>query len=107
VEAWSAGTGELEGGLYGVAIGGLFAGESMFHRATDASKVALLHLVELLAAGEGGPEAAARAGRLLDVQWRTDHLASLGAVDVGRERYGELLRRALALPLPPAFGGPS
>jgi leucyl/phenylalanyl-tRNA--protein transferase len=104
VEAWSAETGELEGGLYGVAIGGLFAGESMFHRATDASKVALLHLVDLLAAGEGGPEAAARAGRLLDVQWRTDHLASLGAVEVGRERYAELLRRALSLPLPAAFG---
>jgi leucyl/phenylalanyl-tRNA---protein transferase len=107
VEAWSAETGELEGGLYGVAIGGLFAGESMFHRATDASKVALLHLVDLLAAAEGGPQAAARAGRLLDVQWRTDHLASLGAVEVGRERYGELLRRALTLPLPPAFGGAS
>ena len=51
----------------------------------------------------GPPEAAARAGRLLDVQWRTDHLASLGAVEVDRERYGELLRRALTLPLPPAF----
>jgi leucyl/phenylalanyl-tRNA--protein transferase len=107
VEAWSAETGELEGGLYGVAIGGLFAGESMFHRATDASKVALLHLVDLLAAAEGGVEAAARAGRLLDVQWRTDHLASLGAVEIGRERYRELLRGALTLPLPPAFGGPS
>ncbi|HEY2705392.1 MAG TPA: leucyl/phenylalanyl-tRNA--protein transferase [Candidatus Dormibacteraeota bacterium] len=103
VEAWSTRTGELEGGLYGIAIGGLFAGESMFHRATDASKVALLHLVDLLVAGEGGPEAAAQAGRLLDVQWRTDHLASLGAVEVDRERYGELLRRALSLPPPPAF----
>ena len=102
VEAWSA-DGELAGGLYGVAIGGLFAGESMFHRATDASKVALLHLVELLAADEGGPEAAARAGRLLDVQWCTDHLASLGAVEVSRERYGEMLERALRLPLPSAF----
>src|SRR5258708_922448 len=100
VEAWSRGGGELEGGLYGIAIGGLFAGESMFHRATDASKVALVHLVELLAADDGGPEAAARAGRLLDVQWRTDHLASLGAVEVSRRRYGELLERALRLPLP-------
>jgi leucyl/phenylalanyl-tRNA--protein transferase len=107
VEAWSLQGGELEGGLYGVAIGGLFAGESMFHRATDASKVALVHLVELLAAGDGGPEAAARAGRLLDVQWRTDHLASLGAVEVSRRRYGELLERALQLPLPAAFAGPS
>jgi leucyl/phenylalanyl-tRNA--protein transferase len=105
VEAWSLDGGELEGGLYGIAIGGLFAGESMFHRATDASKVALVHLVDLLAAGDGGPEAAARAGRLLDVQWRTDHLASLGAVDVSRRRYGELLERALRLPLPPAFAG--
>jgi leucyl/phenylalanyl-tRNA---protein transferase len=104
VEAWSA-DGELAGGLYGVAIGGLFAGESMFHRATDASKVALVHLVDLLAADEGGPEAAARAGRLLDVQWCTDHLASLGAVEVSRERYGELLERALRLPLPSAFRG--
>jgi leucyl/phenylalanyl-tRNA--protein transferase len=100
VEAWSPEGGELEGGLYGVAIGGLFAGESMFHRATDASKVALVHLVELLAEDEGGAEAAARAGRLLDVQWRTDHLASLGAVEVSRRRYGELLERALRLPLP-------
>ena len=104
VEAWSA-DGELAGGLYGVAIGGLFAGESMFHRATDASKVALLHLVELLSAGEGGAEAAARAGRLLDVQWCTEHLASLGAVEVTRERYGEMLEEALRLPLPAAFRG--
>ena len=104
VEAWSA-DGELAGGLYGVAIGGLFAGESMFHRATDASKVALLHLVELLSAGEGGTEAAARAGRLLDVQWCTEHLASLGAVEVSRERYGEMLEEALRLPLPAAFRG--
>ena len=104
VEAWSA-DGELAGGLYGVAIGGLFAGESMFHRATDASKVALLHLVELLSAGEGGAEAAARAGRLLDVQWCTEHLASLGAVEVSRERYGEMLEEALRLPLPAAFAG--
>jgi leucyl/phenylalanyl-tRNA--protein transferase len=101
VEAWSEG--ELAGGLYGVAIGGLFAGESMFHRVTDASKVALVHLVDLLAADDGGPEAAACAGRLLDVQWRTDHLARLGAVEVSRERYATLLERALRLPLPAAF----
>jgi leucyl/phenylalanyl-tRNA--protein transferase len=102
VEAWTA-EGELAGGLYGLAIGGLFAGESMFHRVTDASKVALLHLVEMLGADEGGPEAGARAGRLLDVQWRTDHLASLGAVEVSRARYAELLERALRLPLPSAL----
>jgi leucyl/phenylalanyl-tRNA---protein transferase len=105
VEAWSMDTGELEGGLYGVAIGGLFAGESMFHRATDASKAALVHLVDLLSAGDGGPAAAARAGRLLDVQWRTEHLASLGAVEVSRHHYTMMLERALRLPLPPALGG--
>ena len=74
VEAWEPGHG-LAGGLYGVAIGGLFAGESMFHHRTDASKVALVALVRMLT--EGG-------GRLLDVQWTTDHLSSLGAVDVPR-----------------------
>ncbi|MDY7104043.1 MAG: leucyl/phenylalanyl-tRNA--protein transferase [Actinomycetota bacterium] len=93
VEAWSA-DGELAGGLYGVAIGGLFAGESMFHRRRDASKVALVALVEML-----GNE----HDRLLDVQWSTDHLASLGAVEVPREDYLPLLDKALALPLPPAF----
>jgi leucyl/phenylalanyl-tRNA--protein transferase len=103
VEAWSRAAGELEGGLYGIAIGGLFAGESMFHRAADASKVALVHLVDMLSADEGGAAAAARAGRLLDVQWRTDHLAGLGAVEVTRRRYAELLERALRLPLPRAL----
>jgi leucyl/phenylalanyl-tRNA--protein transferase len=93
VEAWTP-EGELAGGLYGVAIGGLFAGESMFHRRTDASKVALVHLVELLAAG---------GSTLLDVQWTTDHLRSLGAVDVPRAEYLERLEAALALPLPDAF----
>ena len=77
VEAWSTDDGELAGGLYGVAIGGLFAGESMFHRRTDASKVALVGLVELLR--DDGV-----ADRLLDVQWLTPHLASLGAVEVAR-----------------------
>ena len=96
VEAWSAG-GELAGGLYGVAIGGFFAGESMFHRATDASKVALVALVDLLRAG---------GAALLDVQWCTPHLASLGAVEVSRAEYRRRLAAALALPLPPALGGP-
>jgi leucyl/phenylalanyl-tRNA--protein transferase len=97
VEAWA--DGELVGGLYGVAIGGLFAGESMFHRRTDASKVALVHLVELLREGEAGEAA------LLDVQWTTDHLRSLGAVDVDRPRYLALLASAIDAPLPPAFAG--
>ncbi len=87
--------GRLVGGLYGVSIGGLFAGESMFHRVADASKVALVHLVDAL--GEGGD------GRLLDVQWTTDHLASLGATDLPRGRYLERLAAALTLPAPPVF----
>ena len=94
VEAWD-GDGHLAGGLYGVSLGGLFAGESMFHHQRDASKAALVGLVEILRAdGED---------RLLDVQWVTDHLASLGAVAVSRRRYLQLLERALALPPPPAF----
>ncbi len=99
VEAWSTEDGQLAGGLYGIAAAGLFAGESMFHRRTDASKVALVALVDLL----GGPAGAAE-GRLLDVQWRTDHLATLGVVEVDRPTYRRRLKRALALPLPPAFG---
>ncbi|WP_148573228.1 leucyl/phenylalanyl-tRNA--protein transferase [Nocardioides caldifontis] len=91
VECWA--DGELVGGLYGVAVGGLFAGESMFHRRTDASKVALLGLVELLADEHAGE-------RLLDVQWQTPHLASLGVVAVDRQEYLHRLRRAIALPLP-------
>ena len=86
VEVWSPG-GELVGGLYGVAVGGLFAGESMFHRATDASKVALVRLVERLRAG---------GFVLLDVQWLTPHLASLGAVEIPRRRYLDALPRVLA-----------
>ena len=91
VEAWQ--DGELVGGLYGVAIGGLFAGESMFHRVTDASKVALVGLVELL--GDAYVE-----HRLVDVQWRTEHLATLGVVAIPRSAYLRALRRALAVPLP-------
>lgn len=90
VEVWEAD--ELVGGLYGVAVGGLFAGESMFSVANDASKVALVHLVELLSA-DG-------ANRLIDVQWSTDHLASLGAVEVPRATYQDLLEDALELPIP-------
>ena len=94
VETWEVGpSGEeaLVGGLYGVAIGGLFAGESMFHRRRDASKVALVTLVRLLR--EGG-------ARLLDVQWCTPHLASLGAVEIPRVQYLGLLPEALAVPQP-------
>jgi leucyl/phenylalanyl-tRNA--protein transferase len=94
VEAWR--DGRLAGGLYGVAIGGLFAGESMFHRERDASKVALVGLVEALRAD-------GLADRLLDVQWLTPHLASLGAVEVPRSAYLRALARALPLPIPQAF----
>lgn len=93
VEAWDGA--RLVGGLYGVAVGGLFAGESMFSRATDASKVALVHLVDLLGGAAGATE-----GRLLDVQWRTDHLATLGVVEVPRAEYRARLAPALELPLP-------
>ncbi|WP_106818980.1 leucyl/phenylalanyl-tRNA--protein transferase [Janibacter massiliensis] len=89
VEVWDGE--ELAGGLYGVAVAGLFAGESMFHRATDASKVALVALVEMVRA-DGDPR------RLVDVQWRTDHLASLGVVDVPRREYRRRLADALAAP---------
>jgi leucyl/phenylalanyl-tRNA--protein transferase len=88
VEAWTCDAEpELGGGVYGVAIGGLFAGESMFHQRTDASKVALVGLVDRLRAG---------GGTLLDVQWQTEHLASLGAREISRDRYLELLADALA-----------
>jgi leucyl/phenylalanyl-tRNA--protein transferase len=96
VEAWA--DGELAGGLYGVAIGGLFAGESMFHRRTDASKVALVGLVELL-----GPAEVER--RLIDVQWATPHLRTLGVVELARRDYLRELAAALEVPLPAAFAG--
>ena len=94
VEAWR--DGRLAGGLYGVSIGGLFAGESMFHRETDASKVALVALVGLLRDAPDEP-------RLLDVQWRTPHLASLGCVEVSRRDYLDRLPQALAAGVPAAF----
>ncbi|MEM9134569.1 MAG: leucyl/phenylalanyl-tRNA--protein transferase [Actinomycetota bacterium] len=89
IEVWDDDV--LAGGLYGLALGGLFAGESMFHRRTDASKVALVGLVERLGRRPGG---------LLDVQWLTPHLATLGAVEVARDEYVGRLAAALALPLP-------
>ncbi|MGZ4687326.1 leucyl/phenylalanyl-tRNA--protein transferase [Oryzihumus sp.] len=94
VETWQ--DGELVGGLYGLAVGGLFAGESMFHHATDASKVALVTLAERVFA-DGDPD------RVIDVQWSTPHLQSLGVTEIPREDYVARLDRALALPLPAAF----
>jgi leucyl/phenylalanyl-tRNA--protein transferase len=88
--------GALVGGLYGVAIGGLFAGESMFHRARDASKAALVALVDLL--GADGDDR-----RLLDVQWATEHLASMGAIEIPRTAYLALLDRALQAPPAPGW----
>jgi len=93
VEAWDD-QGRLAGGLYGVAIGGLFAGESMFHHQSDASKVALVGLVEQMRRG---------GASLLDVQWKTSHLASLGVIDVDRAQYLVLLAEALRRPLPRMF----
>jgi leucyl/phenylalanyl-tRNA--protein transferase len=78
--------GELVGGLYGVSLGAVFFGESMFHLARDASKVALVHLVARLRRG---------GFRLLDTQFLTPHLASLGAVEISRKTYRALLARAV------------
>jgi leucyl/phenylalanyl-tRNA--protein transferase len=78
--------GTLAGGLYGVRVNGFFAGESMFYHRRDASKVALMALVDLMR--ETGMT-------LLDVQWRTEHLASLGAIEIAREEYLSRLSAAL------------
>lgn len=88
VEAWQEG--KLVGGLYGLSIGGLFAGESMFHRARDASKAALVGLVGRVL--DGDPR------RIVDVQWATPHLASLGVRECRRDAYLRLLGEALAAP---------
>ena len=87
VEAWLEGG--LAGGLYGVHIGGAFFGESMFHHATDSSKVALVALVERLRR---------RGFLLLDTQWLTPHLARFGACQIPRDQYRNLLDEALARP---------
>ena len=85
VEVWNE-RNELVGGLYGLRINKFFAGESMFHTETDASKMALMHLVSLMTlAGMA----------LLDTQWNTDHLASLGCTTVPRDRYLALLAEAV------------
>ncbi len=86
VEVWSGGV--LTGGLYGVAINGLFAGESMFSRASNASKIALVHLVDRLKA---------RGYRLLDIQQATPHMVKMGAVLISRREYLQRLERALAV----------
>ena len=85
IEVWSAK--ELVGGLYGVAIGGAFFGESMFHRETDASKIALLTLVERLRK---------QGFVLLDTQWKTPHLEQFGTYEISKREYLRLLKRALA-----------
>ena len=86
VETWLGD--RLAGGLYGVALGGAFFGESMFHHVTDASKVALAALVERLRA---------RGFRLLDVQWVTPHLEQFGAIEIPRAVYLKQLEQALAV----------
>ena len=93
VETWL--DGELVGGLYGINVGGLFAGESMFHRVTDASKAAVVAM-----AGHVYEDGDDR--RLIDVQWATDHLRTLGVVTVPRTEYLQRLRVAVGLP-PPSF----
>ena len=80
--------GRLVGGLYGVALGGAFFGESMFHRATDASKVALVALVERLRA---------RGYQLLDLQWVTPHLEQFGAIEIPRRTYLKMLEEAVTI----------
>ncbi len=98
IEVWDA-QGVLVGGLYGVALGGLFAAESKFHRVTDASKVALARLVDELESAEG----ASPTRFVLDLQWCTPHLASLGAVEISRPDYLRRLADALTRPAPAAF----
>jgi len=87
VEAWK--NQKLAGGLYGVAVGGAFFGESMFHRVTDASKIALVALVEHLRAQKFA---------LLDTQWTTPHLQQFGAIEIPRAQYLKMLKRAVDLP---------
>ena len=86
VEAWEGG--QLVGGLYGVALGGAFFGESMFHRATDASKVALVALVDRLRERRFG---------LLDTQWVTEHLRQFGAIEIPRPDYMHQLESSVRL----------
>jgi leucyl/phenylalanyl-tRNA--protein transferase len=87
VEAWREN--RIAGGLYGVAIGGAFFGESMFHRVTDASKISLVALMERMRE---------RKFALLDTQWLTPHLQQFGGIEISRSQYLRLLRRAVELP---------
>lgn len=89
IETWFEG--ELVGGVYGVSIGGFFAGESMFHLRSDGSKVALARLHQIMKTVEGS---------LFDVQWSTPHLASLGVIEIDRMIYLARLKSALAQPVP-------
>jgi leucyl/phenylalanyl-tRNA--protein transferase len=86
VEAWQ--DGRLAGGLYGVALGGAFFGESMFHHVTDGSKMALAALVDRLRS---------RGHRLLDIQWVTPHLERFGAIEIPRRTYLKMLDEALSV----------
>ncbi len=92
VETWL--DDRLVGGLYGVSLGALFAGESMFHDETDASKVALVRLVD---------ELSPIPGAVLDVQWNTPHLTSLGVINVDREQYRRDVAIAIGRPGPAVF----
>ncbi len=85
VEVWKGGA--LSGGLYGVAVGGAFFGESMFHRSRDASKIALAALVERLRA---------HGFTLLDIQWVTPHLEQFGAIEIPRAKYERALASAVS-----------
>lgn len=85
---------ELAGGLYGIAIGGLFAAESKFHRVTDASKAAVVALCRIMSCTEGS---------LIDVQWATPHLETLGVVEIPRSRYLSMLDSLTRLPTPEEF----
>ena len=87
IEVWDQ-NGDLAGGLYGLELGGVFAGESMFHSVTNASKVALAHLGQLLNDG---------SGRLIDTQWMTSHLKSMGAKPIERREYCRILPSLLAI----------
>jgi leucyl/phenylalanyl-tRNA--protein transferase len=87
VETWREA--KLVGGLYGVHIGAAFFGESMFHRATDASKVALVALVERLRQN---------GFALLDTQWQTPHLRQFGAIEIPRQEYLRILQQAVTFP---------
>ena len=87
IEVWDE-HGRLAGGLYGVGVGGMFAGESMFHHQTDASKVAVVHLVQTMRNN---------GGALVDVQWATPHLQTLGVIEISRHEYLDRVATALEI----------